>query len=174
MNTKLKLSTAFLLIAVSTWFYFTPHLAAKEMKSAADAKDAAKLASYVNFPVLKENLKTRFTAKVAAGVTKDKSANPVGALGSAMVGAFVNPMVDALVTPENLAKMMEASKPQAGKSDEQTKSSDSDADVSTYYESFNRFVVKVKKKGSKEEPVGLVFNRDGLFSWKLADLQLSL
>jgi Protein of unknown function (DUF2939) len=94
-------------------------------------------------------VRARFTAKVAAGVTKDKSANPVGASGSAMAGAFFNPMVDALVTPENLAKMMEASKPQASKNDEQTKSSDSDTDVSTSYESFNRFVVKLKKKGSK-------------------------
>jgi Protein of unknown function (DUF2939) len=174
MNTKLKLSTAFLLIAVSTWFYFTPHLAAKEMKSAAEAKDVAKLASYVDFPALKENLKSSFNAKIASGITKDKSANPVGALGSAMAGAFVNPMVDALVTPENLAKLMSASKPQTTKTDEQTKSSDSDTDVSTSYESFNRFVVKVKKKGSKEEPVGLVFNLDGLFSWKLSDLQMSL
>jgi hypothetical protein len=89
MKTKTKLSAAFLLIAVSTWFYFTPHLAAKEMKSAADAKDAAKLSSYVNFPVLKENLKARFNAKVAAVVSKDKSANSVGALGSAMSGAFM-------------------------------------------------------------------------------------
>jgi hypothetical protein len=42
------------------------------------------------------------------------------------------------------------------------------------YESFDRFVVTVKKKGSTEEPLGLVFNRDGIFSWKLSALRLPM
>jgi hypothetical protein len=174
MNTKTKLSAAVVLVVFSTWFYFTPHLAAKGLKSAAEAQDSAKLSSYVNFPALKESLKANFNAKLASEVTKEKGNNPFSALGSAMAAAFINPMIDALVTPESLAMMMKGNKPQSTKKPEQMKSSDADAEVSTAYESFDRFVVKVKKKGTTEEPLGLVFNREGMFSWKLSALRLPM
>ncbi len=173
MSTKIKLSLAFILIAFSTWFYFTPHLAVIGMKSAAEAKDAAKLSSYVNFPALKDSLKASFNAKLASEVTKEKD-NPFAALGGALAAALINPMIDALVTPESLAMMMKGDKPQLTENTEKTKPSDSDADISMSYESFDRFVVTVKKKGTTEEPLGLVFNRDGLFSWKLSALRLPM
>lgn len=174
MSTKAKLSFAIVFFALSTWFYFTPHFAVSGMKSAAEAKDAAKLAGYVNFPALKESLKASFNAKVASDVAKEKDGNPFTVLGAAMAAAFINPMIDALVSPESLAMMMKGDKPQPAEKAEQTKPSDSDADTSMSYESFDRFVVTVKKRGSTDEPLGLVFNRDGMFSWKLSALRLPM
>ena len=72
MNNKTKVFIAIVLVACGTWFYFSPHLAVSQMKSAAEAKDAAKLLDYVNFPALKESLKASFNAKLASGVTKEK------------------------------------------------------------------------------------------------------
>jgi hypothetical protein len=174
MSTKAKLSISIVFVAFSTWFYFTPHLAVSGMKSAAEARDAAKLSGYVNFPAVKESLKGSFNAKLASDVTKEKSGNPFAAFGATLAAAFINPMIDALVTPESLAMMMKGDKPQPAKSTEQTKPSGSDADTSMSYESFDRFVVTVKKKGTTEEPLGLVFNRDGIFSWKLSALRLPI
>jgi len=174
MSTKAKFFFAIVFVAFSTWFYFTPHLAVSGMKSAAEEKDAAKLSDYVNFPALKESLKASFNAQLASEVAKEEDGNPFAALGAAMAAAFVNPMIDALVTPESLAMMMKGDKPQPAKKSEQTKPSDSDTDTSMSYESFDRFVVTVKKNGSTEEPLGLVFNRDGIFSWKLSALRLPM
>lgn len=174
MSTKIKLSLAIVFVAFSTWFYFTPHLAVSGMKSAAEAKDAAKLAGYVNFPSLKESLKASFNAKLASEVAKEKDDNPFAVFGAAMAAAFINPLIDALVTPESLAMMMKGEKPQPTEKAEQTKPTDSDVDTSMSYESFDRFVVTVKKKGTTEEPIGLVFNRDGMFSWKLSALRLPM
>ncbi len=174
MTAKTKLFIAIAFIAFGTWFYFTPHLAVSGMKSAAEAKDAAKLSGYVNFPALKESLKASFNAKLASEVTKEKDANPFAALGAVLAAALINPMIDALVTPESLAMMMKGDKPQPAKNATQSKSSASDADISMSYESFDRFVVTVKKKGGAEEPMGLVFNRDGMFSWKLSALRLPM
>jgi hypothetical protein len=40
------------------------------------------------------------------------------------------------------------------------------------YESLNCFVVAIKRKKSAEEPVCLVFNREGVFtSWKLSAIR---
>ena len=174
MNNKTKVFIAIVLVACGTWFYFSPHLAVSQMKSAAEAKDAAKLSDYVNFPALKESLKASFNAKLASGVTKEKDTNPFAALGALMAAALINPMVDALVTPENLAMMMKGEKPLPTKSTEQTTPSDSDADTSMFYESFDRFVVTVKIKDTAEEPYGLVFSREGMFSWKLSALRLPM
>lgn len=174
MSTKTKLANAIVFVAFSTWFYFTPHLAVSGMKSAAEAKDAAQLSGYVNFPAVKESLKGSFNAKLASDVMKEKGGNPFAAFGAALAAAFINPMIDALVTPENLAMMMKGDKPHPAKNTEQTKPSGSDADTSMSYESFDRFVVTVKKKGTTEEPLGLVFNRDGMFSWKLSALRLPI
>lgn len=183
MNTKNKLAIAIVVVAFSTWFYFTPHLAVSAMKSAAEAKDAAKLSDYVNFPAVKDSLKASFNAKLASEVPKNNG-NPFGALGAALAVAFINPMIDALVTPESLAMMMKGEKPKPANNSVQSpspeseivasKSSESDDDTSMSYENFDRFVVTVKKKGSTEEPVGLVFNRDGIFSWKLSALRLPI
>ncbi len=183
MSTKTKLAISIVFVAFSTWFYLTPYLAINGMKSAAETKDAAKLSGYVNFPALKESLKASFNAKLASEVTKERDGNPYAAFGAALAAAFINPMIDALVTPESLAMMMKGDKPQPAKNTdkpkpakntEMTKSSDSDVDTSMSYESFDRFVMTVKKKGASEEPLGLVFNRDGLFSWKLSALRLPM
>lgn len=174
MTNKVKLSLAIFLTVFGVWLFFTPHLAVSGMKSAAEGRDAAKLSSYVNFPALKESLKATFNAKLASDVTKKDDGSPFTALGAAMAAAFINPMIDALVTPESLAMMMKGDKPQPGKSGTQSPQSDSSADTSMSYESFNRFVVSVKKKGETGEPVHLVFDRDGLFSWKLSAIRMPI
>lgn len=173
-GTKIKLSIASAFVIFSTWFYFAPYLAVSGMKSAAEAKDAVKLSDYVNFPALKESLKASFNAKLTSDVVKEKDGNPFAALGATLAAAFINQMIDAFVTPESLAMMMRGDKPQSAKNIEKTKFLDSNVDTSMTYESFDRFVVTVKKKGTTEEPLGLVFNRDGMFSWKLSAVRLSI
>lgn len=174
MTNKTRFSIAAVVIVFGVWFFFTPYLTVSGMKSAAEARDSAKLSGYVNFPDLKESLKATLNAKLAWDVTKAKDGNPFAALGAAMATAFINPMIDALVTPESLAMMMRGDKPHPGKNGTQSPQSDSSADTSMSYESFDRFVVTVKKKGETGEPVGLVFNRDGMFSWKLSAIRLPI
>jgi len=174
MTNKTKFSAAVVLVVFGVWFFFTPHLAVSAMKSAAEAHDSAKLSSYVNFPALKENLKATFNAKLASEVTKEKDGNPFAALGAAMAAALINPMIDALVTPESLAMMMKGDKPQSEKNSAPSTQAEQPADTTMSYESFDRFVVTVKKKDETGEPVDLVFNRDGMFSWKLSAIRLSI
>jgi hypothetical protein len=40
------------------------------------------------------------------------------------------------------------------------------------YESVNRFVVTVKRKGTTDAPLSLVFHRQNILSWKLSGLRL--
>ena len=156
-------------IALCGWFYFTPYIAFNGMKSAIEAKNAAKMSDYINYPALKENVKASISAKFIPDIAQGKDKNPAGAFGAALAVAFIGPMVDALITPAGLERMMlgDQSQPVGN-----TAQQDADLDTSKHYESFDRFVVSMKKKGSTEEPFVLVFIRDGMISWKLSALRL--
>ncbi len=144
------------------------------MKSAAEARDAAKFSSYVNFPALKDSLKASFNAKMVLEVQKKKDGNPFAALGVAMAAALINPMIDALVTPESLAMMMKGEKPGPGRNTTAPPQSEPNTETAMSYESFDRFIVTIKKKEEAGEPIGFVFKRDGLFSWKLSAIRLPI
>lgn len=164
-----------IVVVVGVWFYFTPYIAANNMKKAAEANDSATLSSYINFPSLKESLKANFNAMLATEVVKSKDSNPFEALGAAMAAALINPMIDALVTPESLAMMMQGNTPNLEKGAPKTEgkpSGTSDTEMTMGYESFDRFAVSVKKKGDMDDPVTFVFHREGLVAWKLASLRL--
>lgn len=166
---------AIAVVLAAIWFFFTPHLTANAMRTAAQERDSAKLSGYVDFPALKESLKGSFNAKLAAGVATDADNNAFAALGAAMAAALINPMIDALVTPESLAMVMQGEKPDASAVDGGTPDDrEPDADISMAYESFDTFVVTVTKRGEEQEPVGLVLRRDGVFSWKLSAIRMSL
>lgn len=185
MNNKVKRAIALILVLFGAWFYVTPYLAVHSMRSAAAARDAVKFSSYVNYSLLKEDLKGTFKAKFAHQAAQEQGASPFAAYGAAMALAFINPMVDALLTPDSLALLMSGDKfisnkagggPRTPSVDAAAKASGNDTDISLSYESFNRFVVSVKKKNAAADsaPVGLVLHREGLFFWKLSALRLSL
>ena len=183
MSNKIKSSIASVVFfAFGIWFYLTPYITIREIKSAVAVKDSARLASHVDFPALKENLKAGFNAKLASEIGQKNDNNPLAAAGIALATAIVNPMVDTLVTPESLATFMQGELPQIDKSTEKPNLStpnsgtkpDQEVESSSSYESFNRFVMTVKKRGSNEKPLGFVFTRHGLFSWKLSALRLPM
>ena len=174
-NTKMFLSLLIALI-IGIAFYLTPYLAFHNMKKAVENKDADTLSDYVDYPSLRESLKANLNAKMVGEITENKEANPFGTLGAVLAALLINPMVDVLITPESLAVLMKGERPQLDKSKSglkaDSKSERPKTEISRSYKSFNRFVVKVKEKGSDEEPVELLFKRDGLISWKLYALRI--
>ncbi|WP_018607014.1 DUF2939 domain-containing protein [Uliginosibacterium gangwonense] len=181
MNKKARLAAAALVVVLGAGFYATPYITVAQMRSAAQAKDADKLSRYVDFPALRENLKTTFNEKINAQIAQSKDASPFGALGAAVAGALINPMVDAMVTPQSLSMIVQGQQPKGEKPQEEaipaadaaSKPEDSSTDVSMGYEGFDQFAVNIKHKDSGE-PVSLIFHREGLISWKLAALRLPM
>lgn len=176
MQGKTKAAVAAAAVIAVAGFYFMPHLTIHAMKSAAESRDSATLSGYIDFPAVKENLKGTLNAKIAADVAKQDESDPFAAAGAMMVAAFLNPMIDALVTPEAIEMMMRGDKPTAhrGGDSETTQSDKDDIQTEMGYESFDRFVLNVQKKGEEGEPLGLVLKRDGIFSWKLAAVRLPM
>lgn len=160
-------------------FYGSPYLALHEMRSAAAARDAGKLAGYIDFQAVRDSLKSGVQARLAGQQRNgDGEPTPASAMGAAVAGALLGPMVDALITPESLARVLQGQRPETalipGRLNPATSPVPRAEPLETQmgYESPNRFVFSVKQQGDDEEPVDLVLRRVGVMNWKLAELRL--
>jgi len=165
-------------------FYATPYFAFRNMRIAAENKDTETLNSYVDFPSLKESLKANLNDKIARDSGGREDGDAMDKLGAAIASAFINPMIDAFITPDGLAMIVRGSIPDRKKSKRasEKKSEDSsgkkssrkdlDMETSMHYENFNSFVVVFKEKGAAEDQVHLVFKRYGVISWKLSAMKM--
>jgi len=174
-----KLRTGLLVLAglAALALYASPYLALQRMRAAAAGRDAAGLAAYVDFPAVRDSLKQGVQARLARqDLNEQGEPTPASAMGAAVAGALLGPMVDALITPESLARVLQGQRPAAavigvGGGERGAPSSEA-LETQMGYESLNRFVFSVRKQGDDEEPVDLVLRREGLLRWKLAELRL--
>ena len=164
-----------LAIGFASWFYASPYLAVNAMREAAEQNDPIRLATYVDFPALKESLKGSINASLAQTIKSSKDSNPLEALSAVLASAVAGPMIDALVTPENLAMMMQGERPTLGISQqarEHNRKRSFVADTSFRYVGFDSFAVEIRKKDGVDAPVVMLLSRHGLLSWKLTAVQL--
>ena len=143
------------------------------MYQAVERKDVEAISSHVDFPALRESVKTNLQT-VVKKETSQQSNPLMGLLGSVMGGFVLDPVVDQLVTPSGVAALLEGQQLQLGKQEGQSQfmqGSSSTPDVKAEYESFNQFAVSVKPKGQDIEPVTLLLSRDGL-GWKISGVRL--
>lgn len=167
-------AAALLILALASWFYALPYLAANSMKEAAEQNDPIRLAAYVDFPALKESLRGSFNASLAKKVISTKDSNPFEALGAVLASAVAGPIIDSLVTPESLAAIMQGERPALGIPAQDRQSAlkrKFTAVTATRYIGFDSFAVEVRKEGSADAPIVMLLSRHGLLSWKLSAIQ---
>ncbi|MCL4454433.1 MAG: DUF2939 domain-containing protein [Deinococcus sp.] len=162
----MKLRTSSLLIIatllLAAWFLAQPYIIVSQMSRAAKAGDTNALSPHVDYPALRESIKSALTAAIEKQASSQPGNDLAASLSTAFTKMIVGPAVEALVTPELVAAMLRGQKP-LGKSS----SKDSDTKFSMGYESLNRFVVHARNKTSPQDDLQLVFTRSGL-SWKLS------
>lgn len=160
---KITLIAAATIIAAFAWYLASPLYAMSQLRSAAVEGDVEELRERVDFPSVREKLKADFSAQMAAELADDE--NDAGAQFGAVLGmAFIGPMIDGIVTPEMIGKMVkmgqtdfsDAEKEESGESDENR-----EVDWDIEREGFSKFrAIPVKEEG--EDSGGFVFERDGL------------
>jgi hypothetical protein len=161
-----------LALLLAAWLS-TPWLALRELREAARSNDLDKLTELVDFPALRESVRQGALERLTRS-DDGRTGSKARALGAAVAGALLGPMVDAFITPETLAALLQGQRPAMhglGGSTDQKKP----LSVHSYYESPNRFVYSIRpggEEGATEEPVEFVLHRDGMLGWKLAELRL--
>lgn len=177
----MRMKIVILLIIVLTLstgvaFYFTPHVVVYTMRKAAERGDANKLSAYIDYPALRESLKATCNDMIAHKTDTGDDEGLVKVFGRVFAPALVSPMIDALVKPEGLAMLMKGKKPHSRNSQRRKAESSQEEDateLSMSYESFNRFVVAIRQKGSFDDPIELMYIRHGIASWKLSAVRLT-
>ena len=179
MQSKLKIAIGALLalaLTVGTHWYYSPYIAMNSMVSAAKAKDADKFNEYVDYPNLRESFKGQFSAKMAEVMDKQPS-NAFSALGAMLGMTMINQMVDALVRPELVMKMMEEGKAQQPNKSASGKQPTDDSDTKPPKWEFERkgtdlvLATPIQEGSNDSQPV-FVFRRAGYANWKLTEVRL--
>lgn len=174
---KITIAAAIAILAAGAATWASPYYALHQMKTAVDARDAAALADHVDFPALRDNIKSQLAATMSHSLgALAGSDNPFAALGAAVSNAMLGKMVDAMVSPAGVEALVgkSALSRQAPAGQAAGGSHDDTAGKARYtaaYGGWDRFVIR--PAASSDDAGALVLRRHGLWSWKLSEVELA-
>lgn len=154
-----------LVIGPLTYVYFTPYLALGSIRDAAKAGNTAALNENVDFEALRESLKHQIQARLDRGAQQNQ--HPLAAFGSMLAGALAAPAVDALVTPQNVTKLLGGEGVGGAEGPRIRLESDN---VEMGYADLHTF--EVSTASASANGFRLILERRGVLSWKLTDIRL--
>lgn len=151
----------------------SPLLALKSLDASIKAGDAKKLEALVDFPEVRENLKTQVSSMMAAKAGEDPGM-------AAFASMLVSGLVETMVTPDGLLKVLSSGDVSLDDDDEGAKpAASAPAGPKTptkvtgmSYLDLSHFRAQLAPGKGESEGLGLVLERRGLFGWKLTRLEL--
>lgn len=170
MSKKLVGAIVAILVLVAGIYIGSPYWAVHSLKTAAIEANTDKLDAAVDFPSVRESLKSQFSAALMTKMTTDPEmkGNPFAGLGAMLVPAMVNRMVDAFVTPEGMAAMIRGQKPGEAKK----VSENPNIASTTEYVGLDRFRVRLRNVANNQEGPSLLMERRGFATWKLIKVEM--
>lgn len=167
------------------FFFWSPYWVMYKVQESIEKNDTNTLVKYVDFYTLQSNTKNTLKHFLDIQTEKNKANNEAQRFGQLMFMAFIGQIIERMVTPEGLVLILKGKAlsenldPEMIENDQTAKSTDakgnSHSALSTtmHYESLNRFIltIQVEKQATSMD---FVFYRDGLFSWKLADIRFNM
>jgi len=173
MNSQRPVIVVSILLALvaGAVLYASPYLALYRMREAVRARDAVALTPYVDFPAVRESVKAGINARIGTEIAKDAGRNPFAALGAAFAAAIVNPLVDAMVTPEGMAAMLSGERPSLEHAASKTPPDVDDVETVARYVGVDRFLLTVHQRGDASPPIEFTLERVGLAGWKVVGVR---
>jgi len=182
MSKKLIVGLTVVAAVFLTAYFVSPVLAVRGLTEAARTGDEAALRQRVDFPAFRASLKEELNAELMARMRADpRSDNPVlSGLGLLLAPSLVSGAVDAFVTPQAIATMVRSAKapnpvarPETAGTSEPTKQDRDTVHQSWAYRDLDTFAVTLTNSEHPDQHLALLMERRGLFSWKLAGIDLT-
>jgi hypothetical protein len=162
--------------------YFAPEITIYQLRQAVKDKDDDALSEHIDFPAVRESLKSQLQLVVAnAMAEKKREDNPLAALGVLLAEKMIDGMVDGIVSPPAIRMSFQLQTGSKAKSDGERdagggaqspdrSSSQDDIGPSFTVQSrgLSRFVL-VQHRGNFS--IHYTFKREGL-TWKLVNMDL--
>lgn len=165
--------------AIAGYYYASPWITLNNLRSDAMAGKADKMSEYVDFPSLRESLKSQIQAVMMGSLSKPElKDNPFSGLAMVMAGSIVEGLVNTMASPNGIVNMVQgkdlregvAAQPSASASGPDSPAPTKAFNGSVNYDGLSRVIVK--GKDAKPDAPYIVMKREGLFSWKVVDIQL--
>jgi hypothetical protein len=169
---------ALVLCLGAAWLFAAPYVAFARLSTAAKNGDEQALKGLVDFPAVRESLRSELSGAVDRGLSVHGRRNPLGALGGVLAGAASSYVVNTVATPHGIAALVRGARSakDAARGDDSASAGeekhDSPVVLRKGYEGLNTFVVHVTEKDGGKERAALVMSRDGFSSWKLTGVRL--
>ena len=169
---RLIAAVAALAILFAGAYFGSAYLAARHFKQAALSADADQLDAAVDFPAVRDSLKSQMSAIMMRKLqtAPEMKGNPFAGLGMMLAPVIIDKAVDAYGTPDGISAMVKGQKP-GGDAPK-----DINPDVKADYDwvSADRFRVKMTNRKTSAEGPSQLFERRGLFTWRLIKFELPL
>ncbi len=185
MNTRIAPIGIAVTLFVAGGYYGSPYWAANEMHVAAQAGERDRLAAYVDFPAVRESLKSQLQAdSTKSAQTDEMKPNPFTGLSEMLAGGMINMVVDSMVTSEGLVNILSHGTPTHANPNA-TPPANASTDgkcgiesgkpprVEHHYESLRVFKVQMYDPKTDKPMLTMVLNREYLFGWKLKSIRLA-
>jgi hypothetical protein len=178
-TTKAAIAAVALAVAgVGAYWHYSPYLAMKQMRTAAEQKDADRFNAHVDYPKVRESLKGQLAAMMAEKLgSSGASSSGFEGLGAALGLALINPMIDAMVRPEMVMRSMQEGKlkPLPSAAGDSTGTAEPAKEPKWEFDRVgaNKLIAyAVDPEGRDGTQVGAVFERSGFVDWKLTELRM--
>jgi hypothetical protein len=150
-------------VLIGAWFYWSPRLAARDLRNAAQTGDVEDLQRLVDFPTVREHLKADWKVGMMRSMdTTDQSG--LGSFGMAFGGMMMERFVNDIVSPSGIAALV-----RHGSVDTTSTASPSasSTEIRMGYRDLNTFVITTRDLDNPpSDTVNFVLKRRGL-SWRL-------
>lgn len=179
-----KLLTLLLLaiFAVVGWFFASPYWTLYQLKTAVQAQDIDGMVQYVDFPSVRNDLKDQLKAELSKNIQPTEN-NGFEMLGTAIVMAAVDGMIDQMITPNAIKTVLEGKtladnlgKSLNGNGLDDNADNATPAETApklqfdTEYQNANQLAVNIRTEDQKDAKV--ILTREGLFGWKITQIKL--
>lgn len=162
-----------LAVGVSAYWWWSPHLAARGIRAAAEAGDVDRLAEYVDFERLRASLKAQYRERVASSVGAQPGSG-AGALATLIGGAIATSMIDRavddMVTQQSLRALIASGGPRRTGDDQSQRTSWAFERVSAG--TMLAFPAQ-QADLSPQARDRFVFKRSGFADWRLVEVRLA-
>jgi Protein of unknown function (DUF2939) len=160
-------------------YFGSPFLALHDLRQVARDGDRDRLEQLVDFPRVRENLKSKIDAYVLQSMRSDPNManNPFAGLGALIVPAIADRAIDSYVTPDGIAAVVNNGSPpklNAADAAEQSQTASSPLKVSPSFADLDHFKVALSRSDAPASTLSLVLERHGLFGWRLIRIDFNL
>ena len=170
---KLIIALGSLIIIAAGLFLSGPFITIDGIRSSIKEKDSDRLSTYIEFDLLKKNLKEQFNTQMLKATSADQDNNPLGMMVAGFASQVIDGLLDAYLTPSSISLLLEGEKPdQYGSSfnregSAQKETSEPLKEYEVKFVSHNRFYVYTK--GSHDQEIKIILQRFGL-EWKITNI----